>query len=74
MRELNNQTAAAPTADGPTMMTAADCRAKADELARAAVAETHHVFVVELESMARQWRKVARMADWQEAIMEPARK
>jgi hypothetical protein len=50
------------------MLTAAECRAKAEHLAGMADTASGDAMVLELESMATEWRKLAVMAEWQDAL------
>jgi len=50
------------------MMTAEECRAKADALAEAAGLAVNYLAAPELVALAGQWRGLAWLADWQDAI------
>lgn len=49
------------------MMSAEECRAKAEELSRAADAATSYTTILAYEAMAREWRWLAGQAAWQDA-------
>ncbi len=50
------------------MMTPAECRAKADRLAEIADAATSYDEILGWGDLALEWRRLAVMADWQEAM------
>jgi hypothetical protein len=50
------------------MLTADECRAKAEQLTGLADTASSDAMVLELESMAAEWRKLAVMAEWQDAL------
>lgn len=51
------------------MMTAAQYRARADALVRSADGCGTYDVILELEATAREWRRLADVADWQEEIL-----
>jgi len=50
------------------MMTADEYRAKAGELTRAADVALNYSMMLELEAVAREWIRLAELADWQDAM------
>jgi hypothetical protein len=48
------------------MMTADQCRAKADGFSRVADATASYAVILEYEAMAIQWRWLAKQAEWQD--------
>lgn len=50
------------------MMSAEDYRARADALVSSADRCSDYGLILELEATAREWRRLAQMADWQEEI------
>jgi hypothetical protein len=51
------------------MMTASEYRARADNLAKAADTQLGGVANLELNAVVAQWRALAVIADWQDAII-----
>lgn len=51
------------------MMSADEYRAMADKLVSSADACDTYEMILELEATARQWRWLAQVADWQDAIL-----
>ncbi len=52
------------------MMSASEYRAKADSLVRKADGALNEADVFELERMAQEWRRLADVADWQDALQK----
>ena len=50
-------------------MTADECRAKAEQLAGMADTAEDYAAVLQWEGMALEWRRLAQMAEWQDAIL-----
>ncbi|MGZ3276843.1 MAG: hypothetical protein ACXWKT_01920 [Caulobacteraceae bacterium] len=50
------------------MMSASEYRARADALVCSADHSSDYGLILELEATARDWRKLAEMADWQEEV------
>lgn len=51
------------------MMSAEEYRARADALVRSADQCDSYELIFELEATAQQWRRLADLADWQQAIL-----
>lgn len=52
------------------MMTAADYRARSAELLRAADASSSYALILDFETLALEWLRLAALADWQTAMVE----
>jgi hypothetical protein len=50
------------------MMTAQEYRARADALEASADACANYPLMLQLDASAREWRKLAEVADWQDAM------
>jgi hypothetical protein len=51
------------------MMTAAEYRVRADALERAADGSANYPLILQLEAVAREWRALAEIADWQDTML-----
>ncbi|MEO8115004.1 MAG: hypothetical protein ABI655_11515 [Phenylobacterium sp.] len=56
--------------DIPTLMTAQQCRARATELIAMAEASPGDALNPERAAMALEWRKLAALAEWQDALLD----
>ena len=50
------------------MMSAGDCRIRADKLLKAAEATLKEADILDMQQMAKEWRELADLADWQDAL------
>ncbi len=51
------------------MMSASEYRARADALVRSADKCSNYALILELEAAAKSWRRLAEVAEWQDAII-----
>lgn len=52
------------------MMTAKQYRTRADLMDRAVDASSNETVILECQRMAKEWRRLATLADWQDAMLE----
>ena len=52
------------------MMTAKQYRTRADFMDRAMEASSNEAVIQECQRMAKEWRRLATLADWQDAMLE----
>uniref|UniRef100_B0T027 Uncharacterized protein n=1 Tax=Caulobacter sp. (strain K31) TaxID=366602 RepID=B0T027_CAUSK len=52
------------------MMTAKQYRARADLMDKATEDSSNEAVVVECQRMAKEWRRLAALADWQDSMLE----
>lgn len=52
------------------MMSATQCRERADAMDQSAAAAGGRAEVVQWQTMATEWRRLAKLVDWQEAMLE----
>jgi len=52
------------------MMTAKQYRARADRMDKATEASSNGAVIMECQRMAKEWRRLADLADWQDTMLE----